>query len=298
MSLDGPLFSERHGRKRTLSDEDFAKLVWHTVNRFRRALYLGQKLSKPNPWDEPILTAQDFLRRLGVDDVHRHVMPGMRPTGPPVSWIFHPDVLFDSLEYLYSDVVAKPLFDPEDEDPDDRQRSYDRAQGQHDFRLALNNELEHHDPPMEMLENGHIVERIPDAFHGLVDEEVPKDVPKPIREPIEAAIEQFRSRGATLTDKKGAVLRLAEAIEPLRKDLDDTILSEDTSALFHIANGFAIRHNKREQKRDYDQDAWYEWMFYVYLATARAIIKELDRQELRDRWVDKAVRESAGGLDF
>jgi len=51
------------------------------------------------------------------------------------------------------------------------------------------------------------------------------------------------------------------------------MLSEDERALFELANGYAIRHNKRETRRDFDEPAWLAWAFYVYLATIRVTLE-------------------------
>lgn len=51
------------------------------------------------------------------------------------------------------------------------------------------------------------------------------------------------------------------------------MLSKDESELFHLANGFAIRHMNREQRGDYDSPTWLRWAFYVYLATLHAILR-------------------------
>jgi hypothetical protein len=50
------------------------------------------------------------------------------------------------------------------------------------------------------------------------------------------------------------------------------MLNEDERALFKLANEFAIRHNKRETRRDFDEPAWLAWAFYVYLATIRLVL--------------------------
>ena len=50
-------------------------------------------------------------------------------------------------------------------------------------------------------------------------------------------------------------------------------ISKDEDAIFQIANRFAIRHNNRQQIRGYDDEIWLPWMFYVYIATIRAILK-------------------------
>jgi hypothetical protein len=57
---------------------------------------------------------------------------------------------------------------------------------------------------------------------------------------------------------------------------------KDEGALFQIANQFAIRHHDRTQRADYDDDIWFEWIFYVFLATAKAMIRIEDRAAAND----------------
>ena len=55
-------------------------------------------------------------------------------------------------------------------------------------------------------------------------------------------------------------------------------LPKDEQELFRLANGFAIRHNNREQLSHYDDVVWLRWAFYVYLATIHAVVRLQDRQ--------------------
>ena len=48
--------------------------------------------------------------------------------------------------------------------------------------------------------------------------------------------------------------------------------------LFNLANGFAIRHNTRDQRKDYDDAIWLSWAFYVYLATIHAVLRLKERE--------------------
>ena len=64
---------------------------------------------------------------------------------------------------------------------------------------------------------------------------------------------------------------LADVLEFLRPQIKQSMMSADESALFNLANNFAIRHHKREQRGDYDKRIWLLWAFYVYLATIQAV---------------------------
>lgn len=296
-SPDRDLFSTRQGRARDLSHPDFADLVWSTIKALRASGYFDEAL-KPRMEDygftemPPRITESDFLYAVKTGDVYRSLMDDKPDplSRAPASWHETPDVLWDTVEFMYADVVSKDVGSN-----DWGQRRYEREAGQAEFRTRLNEALAVHVPAMELSGGGRVVERAPDELRPLLDEPVDLGVPSPLRDPLEGAIQQYRRRGATIQEKKAALALLASVLEPLRKDLDETILRDDTQALFHIANGFNIRHNKRDQKRGYDSDVWLDWMFYVYLATARAIIKTLDRQELADRVLGEQI-DAQGGL--
>jgi hypothetical protein len=72
---------------------------------------------------------------------------------------------------------------------------------------------------------------------------------------------------------------LADVLETLRDDIKNSMLSKDEKELFHIANGFAIRHQNRQQHGDYDSLTWLRWAFYVYLSTIHAVLRVREREE-------------------
>jgi len=74
------------------------------------------------------------------------------------------------------------------------------------------------------------------------------------------------------------VRELADVLEPLRQTIKEEALPKDESEMFRLANGFAIRHNNREQKSQYDDIVWLRWAFYVYLATIHATVRLQARQ--------------------
>ena len=96
-------------------------------------------------------------------------------------------------------------------------------------------------------------------------------------------MEHFRGRRSTVDDRRVAVRELADVLEYLRPTIKQAMLSEDERALFELANNFAIRHNRRGQKRDYDWAVWLSWMFYVYLATIHATLRLHERAKHHER---------------
>ncbi|MFB9953497.1 hypothetical protein [Cellulomonas denverensis] len=74
-------------------------------------------------------------------------------------------------------------------------------------------------------------------------------------------------------DKRSAVVALAGILETNRALLKENLLRKDEGALFEIANTYALRHHRADQRPDYD-DAYLDWIFWWYLATV-ALVKEL-----------------------
>ncbi len=156
---------------------------------------------------------------------------------------------------------------------------FDAARGRAEFRDAINPILDMHDPPYEVDDEGLIVEKGPAEFHDLLTTTVPEGTEKDITSKLEAAVSRFRTRGATLDDRRHAVRDLADVLEALREDMKDVMLSKDESEIFHLANGFAIRHHNRDQRGDYDRLTWLRWAFYVFLATIHAVLRVRDRED-------------------
>ncbi|MFI2567485.1 hypothetical protein ACH473_03375 [Cellulosimicrobium funkei] len=94
---------------------------------------------------------------------------------------------------------------------------------------------------------------------------------------VRHAIRLFRSREATRTEKRSAVVSLASVLENERDLLKANLLSNDEGALFRIANQFEIRHRNADQRTDYD-DAYLDWVFWWYLATVE-LVRSLRRRE-------------------
>lgn len=212
-----------------------------------------------------------FLRKLGRQNVwpyskHWHT--------------FDADTLFDLTEVL-SDLVSKPL--------EGRFHSFagcgmhwhtfDREDGFAEFRAEVNSLLALHDPPLELSAGGEVVALLPSEFRPLVEALVPSAADADlVTERLNTAVGVFRSRNATKADRRHALRELVDVLEAIRADVKEEMLSKDEGALFHLANGFAIRHNNREQRADYDDAIWLRWAFYVYLATIHAVVRLKERQ--------------------
>lgn len=93
---------------------------------------------------------------------------------------------------------------------------------------------------------------------------------------VRHALSLFRARGATAHDKRSAILALAGVLEERRQLIREHLSQKDESALFQIANGFALRHQRAGQRADYDP-VFLDWIFWWYLATI----------ELSDRLIER-----------
>lgn len=256
------LYSERAGKARVLGTDSFMMLIWRDFMGMRDAEFFVEALGKPGSWDEIStsgrLDESDFIRVFKTRGLFDTVFTGSTPPG----WVqSDPAQLFDVLEFMYAEATPE--------------------QKREQFLHRLNPDLGLNDPPMEMTESGLIVERGPDELHKVLTEPVSDDVPAELAGPLRHAIDQYRRRGVAEQDKRSALKHLADVLEPLRDEIDKYLLPADERALFQLANKFYLRHNDREQQRNYDGDVWLDWMFYVYVATARALIAVMDRDKLK-----------------
>jgi len=101
---------------------------------------------------------------------------------------------------------------------------------------------------------------------------------------VRHALALFRGRTATEHDKRSAVVALTLVLEERRHVLKENLFKKDEGALFDIANNFAIRHQRDDQKPDYDP-IFLDWVFWWYLAT----IELTDRVLSRDRGATRTV---------
>jgi hypothetical protein len=95
---------------------------------------------------------------------------------------------------------------------------------------------------------------------------------------VRHALALFRGRTTTAHDKRSAVVALALVLEERRQLLKDSLFKKDEGALFDIANNFAIRHQRADQKTDYDP-AFLDWVFWWYLATVELTDRILARSQ-------------------
>jgi len=191
------------------------------------------------------------------------------------------DTVFDVVEVLH-DLVSKPTNGRCHDYADCgwHYSDFNRSAAQEEFREQMNAVLRLNDPPYEIDGFGQIVESAPQEFRTLLNAPVPPGTEHDlVTSKIDAAVARFRTRGATVDDRHHAVRDLADVLEALRSDIKRHMLSSDEGALFDLANNFAIRHNNRRQRGDYDRVTWLRWTFYVYLATIHAVLRVRNAQQ-------------------
>jgi hypothetical protein len=204
------------------------------------------------------------------------------------------DHVFDALEFLY-DHVSKPGawiqmtsetgYNYNDYD------GYDEEEGRLDFREVVNIFLADYKSGYELTKEGTILSLGTDGLQHILDAEiVPYDETNVDRK-VRDAIAKWRNRHLSLTDKKAAIRELADVFEWLKKtkSLATVMDVKDESAIFELANNFAIRHHNPRQKINYDATIWYSWMFHFYLATYHAAVRLLIKHEKKERAATKPV---------
>lgn len=284
-------FSERHGRgpkAQPVPFEQLRRLVINVFDNFRERGYMQEAFGyECVDGDSEGTLGHDpdayFMRTIMRDGIWPYWEPYTEPRSdslPPNWHSWDEDTLFDVTEVMH-DLVSEP---------DDghyhafsncgwHYYSFKRVSGQEEFREEINRVVRLGDPAYEMDGFGQIIERVPDEFRQLVSAPVPEGTEHDlITSRIDAAVRAFRTRGASLDDRRHAVRDLADVLEALRSDVKDHMLPADEGALFNLANGFAIRHNRRDQRGDYDRAVWLRWAFYVYLSTVHAVLRVRNRQ--------------------
>jgi hypothetical protein len=194
------------------------------------------------------------------------------------------DHVFDTLEFLY-DHVSRPGdivpmttetgFNYYDHD------GYDDSIGRAEFRQIANSFLSDYKSGYELTEDGIILALGADGLRQILDADIPHYDEANVDSKVRNAITKWRNRHLSFEAKKEAIRELADVFEWLKKTkgLSAVLDSKDESAIFDLANNFAIRHHNPKQKTNYDPAIWYSWMFHFYLATYHAAVRLLIKYE-------------------
>lgn len=188
--------------------------------------------------------------------------------------------LFDMIEFLF-DHVSKPI--------DGYFHSYggcgmhystfNRPEGQSEYRAALNPVLLCYEDGYELSELGEILALPEEGMSTLTGATLPSHDADNVDARVQATVSRFRRHRSSLEDRKYALRDLADVLEYLRPKVKAVLTTSDEADLFNLANNFGIRHHNAKQKTNYDAAIWYSWMFYYYLSTIHACIRLLDKHE-------------------
>jgi hypothetical protein len=153
------------------------------------------------------------------------------------------------------------------------------------YRWRVNRLLAASDLGLRLAEGGEDLGRLvraePTGLEDLPERAVEAATPETV-DRVRHAIALFRSRTATVEERRSAVITLAGILEERRDLLKAELLSKDEGALFQIANGFAVRHQRADQRADYDS-AFLDWFFWWYLGTVGLTDQLLARQAVAGR---------------
>ncbi|ALU73645.1 hypothetical protein H351_32360 (plasmid) [Rhodococcus erythropolis R138] len=195
-----------------------------------------------------------------------------------------PDLFYTVVEFLHDCVARprKPIFYHTWNDCGWHREEFDIETGRTVYRWRVNKIFERSDSGLRMAEDGEDVGRLVTVTDGarteLVDAVVNRADKEPTTDQVRHALALFRGRGADRNLKRSAVATLALVLEERRHGvLADAMTKTDRGALFEIANGFHVRHQRADQKRDYDE-FYLDWIFWVYLASIELTNRVIDEQ--------------------
>lgn len=159
-----------------------------------------------------------------------------------------------------------------------------RRPGQAIYRWRVNELLASHGSDLRLSDEGEdrgrLVTHFSDPRANLVTQ-ISEPEGTTDRAEIEHAIALFRKRGATREDKRSACNALARVLEMRRPLLEAAMkkeaVSQNENQLFFIANGFDIRHNRLDQRPDYDV-IFLDWIFWLSLASCDLTSRLMERE--------------------
>ena len=194
------------------------------------------------------------------------------------------DRIFDTIEFLY-DRISKPgkwgrITDETGWNYDDY-LSYDANVGRTEFRASVNVLLGRFATGFELTAEGEVVALGEHGLRGILNASIPRYDEENVDKRVRDAIGKWRDRRLDMSRRREAIREMADVFEWLKKTgrLKRVLADRDESDIFNIANNFAIRHHRPSDKREYDKDIWYPWMFHFYLATYHAVVRMLIKLE-------------------
>lgn len=271
-----PLYRSRH-KSVTLTVQELHNKLVHLYLLFRDRHFFKQKMGITEA-DLPDAVMHKAAARLRLSRCDPF---------PIERWVAvdtTDDNVFDMIEFLH-DCVSKPGFLVWKHDPETGQSyqdydEYDEEVGQEEFRDEVNGFLADYGSGFELTKQGKVVAMGTGGLQQLFEAEIIPYDEENVDSRVRNAIAKWRNRHLSLPDRRDAIRELVDVFEWLKKNgrLSSVLHKKDESAIFVIANDFAIRPHNPTQKKDYDPSIWYSWMFHFYLATYHACIRMLKRK--------------------
>jgi hypothetical protein len=249
------------------------------------------------------LEQQNLLQRsFGYDCVDSHQVPGLfgisiqthfylktgiQMEASVVSFIEDADEvgLFTLVEFLFDHVAAPDhqsgrhhTFSDCGWHYDCRRDKFDVQGARQEWRDTVNGFLVFYEDGYELSSEGEVVRVAPDGLADLFQASAPAAAGDANASKLRNAIRTFRRGLSSREDQKQAVRDLADIIEFYRPHIKTALLKDDEAALFNIANNYAIRHHRENQKDSYD-GPWLTWLFYLYLSTAHLVMTLVHGQQ-------------------
>lgn len=200
---------------------------------------------------------------------------------------FPDDLLYSAIEYFH-DQAQRPRTRSFHgwNDCGYHYENHNKASGEVVYRWRVNELLEFYGVGLRLGnqgdETGQLIQHAALNLDELGDQAVAEG--KTSRDTTVAdAIQLYRKRAATTTDRRAAIAQLANYIELRRKEFAAVkFASNDEQDLFNIFNNFMIRHGNKTQKSDYG-DEYLDWIFWTSVSAIQLIRTISEANEPSDR---------------
>lgn len=141
-----------------------------------------------------------------------------------------------------------------------------------EFAGQINNILQFYDGGYFLEHNsGAITKGVDDSLKMMLTEDLKDTLSEDVMTKMRSAIKLYYRFDSNLEEKKKAINILADILEAFRSDLKDILnekfevnKNDHDKLIFDIVNNFNIRHNKSNQKTNYEHEIWYDWMMQYY----------------------------------